>query len=179
MLDRAEALRAKRRAALAQLDSLTQSLFLDLFGDPLPKTRSVPLNVLADANGLVWQRHRHPPGIQRPCRIAVLGSYNAATIRWAEAIDSARRKFISNFKRATFPETCSHQWDMWSLRVGAIGISLAIITKIFPELSCPSDTLIRFLPICDWLTQRILSLSTLIAYIRQFSQNSRRTLSGL
>ena len=32
VLDRAEALRAKRRAALAQLDSLTQSLFLDLFG---------------------------------------------------------------------------------------------------------------------------------------------------
>ena len=30
VLDRAEALRAKRRAALAQLDSLTQSLFLDL-----------------------------------------------------------------------------------------------------------------------------------------------------
>jgi len=34
VLDRAEALRAKRRAALAQLDSLTQALFLDLFGDP-------------------------------------------------------------------------------------------------------------------------------------------------
>jgi type I restriction enzyme S subunit len=32
-LDRAEALRAKRRAALAQLDSLTQAIFLDLFGD--------------------------------------------------------------------------------------------------------------------------------------------------
>ncbi|MGH7797867.1 MAG: restriction endonuclease subunit S [Candidatus Binatia bacterium] len=35
VLDRAEALRAKRRAALAQLDSLTQSVFLDLFGDPV------------------------------------------------------------------------------------------------------------------------------------------------
>lgn len=34
VLDRAEVLRAKRRATLAQLDSLTQSLFLDLFGDP-------------------------------------------------------------------------------------------------------------------------------------------------
>ena len=34
VLDRAEALRAKRRAALAELDSLTQSLFLYLFGDP-------------------------------------------------------------------------------------------------------------------------------------------------
>jgi len=34
VLDRAEALRAKRRAALAQLDTLTQSIFLDMFGDP-------------------------------------------------------------------------------------------------------------------------------------------------
>ncbi len=35
VLDRAEALRTKRRTALAQLDSLTQSLFLDLFGEKL------------------------------------------------------------------------------------------------------------------------------------------------
>ena len=41
VLDRAEALRAKRRAALAQLDSLTQSLFLDLFGDAA-KTQDWP-----------------------------------------------------------------------------------------------------------------------------------------
>jgi type I restriction enzyme S subunit len=34
VLDRAEALRAKRRTALAQLDSFPHSLFLDLFGDP-------------------------------------------------------------------------------------------------------------------------------------------------
>lgn len=34
ILDRAEALRAKRRAALAQLNSLIQSIFLDLFGEP-------------------------------------------------------------------------------------------------------------------------------------------------
>jgi type I restriction enzyme S subunit len=35
VLDRAGALRDKRRAALAQLDSFTQSLFLDLFGNPV------------------------------------------------------------------------------------------------------------------------------------------------
>ncbi|MDP2274581.1 MAG: restriction endonuclease subunit S [Archangium sp.] len=34
ILGRAEGLRAKRRAALALLDSLTQSIFLELFGDP-------------------------------------------------------------------------------------------------------------------------------------------------
>ena len=42
VLDRAEALRAKRRAALAQLDALTQSLFLDLFGDPVPNPKKWP-----------------------------------------------------------------------------------------------------------------------------------------
>lgn len=42
VLDRAEALRAKRRAALAQLDSLTQVIFLDLFGDPLTNPRNWP-----------------------------------------------------------------------------------------------------------------------------------------
>lgn len=46
VLDRAEALRAKRRAALAQLDSLTQSIFLDLFGDPATNPRGWPTGSL-------------------------------------------------------------------------------------------------------------------------------------
>jgi type I restriction enzyme S subunit len=37
VLDRAEALRAKRLAVLALLDSLTQSIFLEMFGDPVTK----------------------------------------------------------------------------------------------------------------------------------------------
>ena len=48
VLDRAEALRAKRRAALAQLDSLTQSLFLDLFGDPATNPKGWPTSALAE-----------------------------------------------------------------------------------------------------------------------------------
>lgn len=34
ILDQADALRTKRREALAQLDSLTQSIFIEMFGDP-------------------------------------------------------------------------------------------------------------------------------------------------
>ena len=42
VLDRAEALRAKRRTALAELDTLTQSIFLDLFGDPVSNPKAWP-----------------------------------------------------------------------------------------------------------------------------------------
>lgn len=42
VLERAEALRAKRRAALAELDALTQSFFLDMFGDPARNTKGLP-----------------------------------------------------------------------------------------------------------------------------------------
>jgi type I restriction enzyme, S subunit len=49
ILDRAEALRGKRRAALAQLDNLTRSIFLDLFGDPELNPRNWKMLRLQDA----------------------------------------------------------------------------------------------------------------------------------
>jgi len=48
-LDRAEALRAKRRAALAQLDALTQAIFFDLFGDPATNPKGWQRVKLGDA----------------------------------------------------------------------------------------------------------------------------------
>ena len=49
VLDRAEALRAKRRAALARADSLTQAIFLDLFGDPIRNERAWPTVRVSEA----------------------------------------------------------------------------------------------------------------------------------
>ena len=49
ILDKADALRAKRRAALAHLDSLTQSIFLDLFGDPINDACRFPIRQLEHA----------------------------------------------------------------------------------------------------------------------------------
>lgn len=48
VLDRTGALRAKRRAAFTQLDSLTQSLFIDLFGDVGENSRGWPVRAVAD-----------------------------------------------------------------------------------------------------------------------------------
>ena len=57
ILDQADALRAKRRDALAQLDSLTQSIFVEMFGDPRRLPLSWPLAPLK-ALGLVRPRPR-------------------------------------------------------------------------------------------------------------------------
>ena len=43
LLDQADALRARRREALAQLDSLTQSIFIEMFGDPVTNSKRWPL----------------------------------------------------------------------------------------------------------------------------------------
>jgi type I restriction enzyme S subunit len=46
ILDKADVLRAKRRAALVQLDTLTQSIFLDIFGDPATNPKGWPVDAL-------------------------------------------------------------------------------------------------------------------------------------
>jgi len=43
ILDQADALRAKRREALAQLDSLAQSIFIEMFGDPVAGAQTAAL----------------------------------------------------------------------------------------------------------------------------------------
>ncbi len=48
ILDAADALRAKRREALAQLDALLQSAFLDMFGDPVTNPMAWDAPPLAD-----------------------------------------------------------------------------------------------------------------------------------
>ena len=47
ILDAADALRAKRREALAQLDTLLQSTFLDMFGDPVTNS-NIPSAIMTE-----------------------------------------------------------------------------------------------------------------------------------
>jgi type I restriction enzyme S subunit len=65
VLDRADALRAKRRASLAQLDFLTQSFFLDLFGDPVRNDREWPTGRVSELCELVRGSSPRPQGDPR------------------------------------------------------------------------------------------------------------------
>lgn len=48
ILDQADTLRTKRREALAQLDALTQSIFIEMFGDPVTNPMGWPVASLTD-----------------------------------------------------------------------------------------------------------------------------------
>lgn len=48
ILDQADALRAKRREALAQLDQLQQAIFMDMFGDPATNPKRWPTSTLSN-----------------------------------------------------------------------------------------------------------------------------------
>lgn len=48
ILDKADALRTKRREALAQLNRLAQSIFVEMFGDPATNAKGWPVSTLGD-----------------------------------------------------------------------------------------------------------------------------------
>lgn len=61
ILDKADALRVKRLAALAQLDGLTQSIFLDMFGDPVINARKWPQQLFSEVGTLDRGASKHRP----------------------------------------------------------------------------------------------------------------------
>lgn len=53
ILDQAEALRAKRRQAIAKLDELGRSIFLEMFGDPVRNSKNLPIDRLESVLTLI------------------------------------------------------------------------------------------------------------------------------
>jgi type I restriction enzyme, S subunit len=58
ILDKADEIRTKRRAALVQLDTLTQAIFLDLFGDPVSNPKGWPDRRVDGALDFLTYGHR-------------------------------------------------------------------------------------------------------------------------
>jgi len=62
ILDKADELRTKRREAIAKLDTLAQSIFIDMFGDPRGNPLSLPESTVAEiAERVTDGEHATPP----------------------------------------------------------------------------------------------------------------------
>ncbi len=53
ILDKVDALRVKRKATLTQIDTLTQSMFLDMIGDPATNTKRWPVALLRETTARI------------------------------------------------------------------------------------------------------------------------------
>ncbi len=137
VLDRAEALRAKRGAALAQLDSLTQSLFLDLFGDPVVNRMGWPRikfgNIGKLDRGISKHRPRDEPSL-------LGGPY--PLVQTGEVSNCGG--YITAYKR-TYSELGLRQSKLWPVGTLCITIAANIAkTGILTFEACFPDSVVGF-----------------------------------
>ena len=89
VLDRADALRAKRREALALLDDLAQSIFLDMFGDADGSQQGHPLVALGEMLDQPLRNGLSPAAAGRsPRQVLTLSAVTGSTFN-AEAVKDA------------------------------------------------------------------------------------------
>ncbi len=137
VLDRAEALRAKRRTALAQLDTLTQALFLDLFGDPVVNRRGWPIKKLSEVGTLDRGVSKHRP---RNAPELLGGPYPLVQTGEVANCDGYIRSYGS-----TYSEIGLRQSKMW--RAGTLCITIAANiakTGILTFDACFPDSVVGF-----------------------------------
>lgn len=137
ILDKADALRAKRRAALAQLDALAQSIFLEMFGDPVVNPKEWPLERLGQIGELDRGISKHRP---RNAPELLNGPYP-----FVQTGDVANcNGYIREYK-GTYSEVGLRQSKMWPARTLCITIAANIAkTGILTFDACFPDSVVGF-----------------------------------
>jgi type I restriction enzyme S subunit len=137
ILDQADALRAKRREALVHLDDLTQSIFQDMFGDPVTNPRGWPLTTLTRLGQLDRGVSRH-----RPRNDPLLLGGRHPLVQTGEVANSAG--YIRTFT-GTYSEIGLAQSKKWPTGTLCITIAANIAkTGILTFDACFPDSVVGF-----------------------------------
>jgi type I restriction enzyme S subunit len=108
ILDKADALLAKRRAALAQLDLLAQSIFLDMFGDPVTNPKGWPVAPLAELCSVAGE---YGAGVASK-------AYDPALPRYVRITDITDTGQLT--RDAVSPAGQPTEWESYSLEPGDV-----------------------------------------------------------
>jgi type I restriction enzyme S subunit len=131
------ALRAKRRAALGQLDALTQSIFLDMFGDPVLNPKNWPLKSLSAVGTVDRGVSKHRP---RNAPELLGGPYPFVQTGDVANCDG----YIRSFSR-TYSEAGLRQSRMWPAGTLCITIAANIAkTGVLAFDACFPDSVVGF-----------------------------------
>lgn len=111
ILDEADALRAKRSATLAQLDVLAQSIFLDMFGEPVANPKGWTTTTLGEIISVGPQN-----GLYKP-----VSDYGSGTpiLR----IDAFYDGVVTGLARLKRVRVSDHEKELYGLRPGEIVIN--------------------------------------------------------
>ena len=137
ILDQADAIRAKRREALEQLDSLTQSIFIEMFGDPVANPMAWPIKKFGDVGNLDRGISKHRP---RNAPVLLGGVHPLVQTGEVSNCDGYIRTYTS-----TYSDVGLKQSKMWPQGTLCITIAANIAkTGILTFDACFPDSVVGF-----------------------------------
>lgn len=139
ILDKADALREKRKQSIAKLDELLQSVFLDMFGDPVTNPKGWDNCKFGDVGTLDRGKSKHRP---RNDPMLLGGDY--PLVQTGDVANSGG--YIDHYTQ-TYSEAGLRQSRMWSSGTLCITIAANIAkTGILTFDACFPDSVVGFMP---------------------------------
>jgi type I restriction enzyme S subunit len=143
ILDRAEELRSKRREAIAQLDTLTQAIFLEMFGDPLSNPNNFPIQKLGELCSRVIDCPHSTPTYAT--KITPYACVRSSDIQNSELIFSEVKYLELEEYKKRIERGAPQQGDVIYCREGARFGNAALVTDDTP-LICLGQRMMLFRP---------------------------------
>ncbi len=136
ILDEADVLRAKRRAALAQLDEMAQAIFVEMFGDPISNSKKWPIAKLGSIaeieRGKFTPRPRNDPSYyngQYPfIQTGDINSSGGRLRMWSQSLNEKGRRVSRSFPPGT-------------VVIAIVGATLGVTAILEIEAYCPDSVI--------------------------------------
>lgn len=136
ILDEADALRAKRHQVLAHFDDLSQSIFVDMFGDPITNPRGWPQIPLGD---LLWgvESGRSPVCESRPAESDEWGILKLGAVTYGVFNEAENKAYLGDSTSMASNEV--RPGDLLMTRKNASGLvgAVALVGKVRSKLLLP------------------------------------------